>query len=103
MPVLVQNEIEETPPGDGEVRLGMDFGNLAEVLAGDLVDDCDVSVNSGTYTALTMVPGSVEITGGYLASALFTGGGVGTYQITFTPTLVSGQTLPPRTGILKLR
>lgn len=101
--ILVQNQLTEAVPGAGEVRLAMDFGNIQEVLAGDLVDTCDISISPVTVPALTFNPGSVEVQAGYLVSALFTGGTAGTYDVTFTPTLVSGQTLPPRVGALVLQ
>ena len=102
---LVQNTITESIPGSGTVRLAMDFGNLSEILAGDLVESVSISIAARLPGApnLTVVADTTLITGGYLASALFTGGKINTYYVTWTPTLVSGQVLPPRTGTLILQ
>jgi hypothetical protein len=100
---LVLNTLQENAPGAGRVRLGMDFGNVPEVLAGDLVESCAISVLTVTSPALSLVPGSTEVEGGYVASAEFTGGKAAQYSVSFTPTLESGQTLPPRIGILELQ
>lgn len=98
---LTQNELTETVPGSGSVVLSMDFGNIDEVMAGDLVASCTVGISPTTSPALTA--GSVSVSGGYRAYASFTGGAPGTYTVTWTPTLVSGQTLPPRYGTLVLQ
>lgn len=104
MGVLVENQINEAVPGAGTVQWGMDFGNIPEVLAGDLVDSCVIAITPGTAAASpALTAGSVTINDeGFVASAPFTGGAAGTYAIKFTPTLVSGQVLPPRTGVLSL-
>lgn len=100
MGILVLNDLTEAVPGSGTVRLGMNFGNLQEILDGDTVASCAIDV---VPTDLTVVPSSTEITSGYLVSALFTGGSTQSYNVTFTPTLASGQVLPPRVGTLKLQ
>lgn len=99
--ILVLNDIRQSVPGSGTVRLGMDFGNLNEIKGGDLIASCTVSISPTTSPALTRT-GSVTVTDGYLVTAVFTGGTAGSYSITFTPTLVSGQVLPPRVGTLVL-
>lgn len=102
-PVLVQNPINESVPGASTVRLAMDFGNITEILAGGEIDSCTISFVSNTATPVTLVPDSIVIESGYLVSALFTGGSVGTVYVKFTPTLTTGQTLPSRTGALNLQ
>lgn len=103
MSFLVLNDISETVPGAGTVRLGMNFGNVQEIVDGDLISSCSITIAPVTSPALTLVDSSTEVTGGYLVSALFTGGAAGGYTVTFTPTLVSGQVLPPRVGTLTLK
>lgn len=104
--LLVENQISDTVPGAGTVRWGMDFGNMPEILGGDLIDSCAIVITPVSPTpaspALTYDDESVTVTGGYLVSAEFSGGAAGTYTVKFTPTLVSGQVLPPRTGVLRL-
>jgi hypothetical protein len=99
---LVQNTLTETVPGAGTIRLGMDFGNVQEILAGGEIESCTISLLPATSPAFTINQSSKEITGGYLVSALFSGGDPGDYEVTFTPTLVGGQQLPPRTGVITL-
>lgn len=97
---LVKNAITEAVPGSGVVRLGMDFGELPEIVAGGSIVSCTVSVSPTTTPPLTW--SDVRIDGGYLVSAAFSGGIAGNYQVTFVPTLQGGQTLPPRVGSLIL-
>lgn len=97
--ILVLKELRNTVPGTGTVRLGMDFGNLNEIRSGDLIASCEIETDP---VDLVVVPLSTEITDGYLVTAVFTGGAAGPYSVTFTPTLVSGQQLPPRTGTIQL-
>lgn len=101
---LVRNDITEEVPGAGTVRLSMDFGDLSELqVAGVTITSCAVAILTVTSPVLTF--SAVQINAaGYRVSALFSGGLVNSdYSISFTPTLSTGQTLPPRTGILKLR
>src|SRR4051794_8172951 len=48
MGILVQNDITEAVPGAGTVRFGMDFGNIAEILAGDLISSFTVAATGQT-------------------------------------------------------
>lgn len=105
MSALVENVIVEQPPGSGYVRLEMDFGNLPEIFReGGEVTACSVSVDSGALTAVTV--SGVTVLNEYTVSALFSGGAVGEYAVTFTPTITfvdaTTRVLPPRTATLKL-
>lgn len=100
---LVQNSLTETVPGTGTVRLGMDFGNVQEIILGGEITSCEIEVAPVTSPAFVYNPTSKEISDGFLASALFSGGRSGDYEVTFTPTLDSGQQLPPRTGTITLQ
>ena len=103
MGLLVLNTVTETVPNASEVRLGMDFGNVQEILNGGVIDSFTVDISPTTSPPLTYNTGSLTVEDGYLTTAVFTGGTAGTYEVTFTPTLETGQRLPSRTGTLLLR
>lgn len=104
---LVSNVIEEEVPGSGTVRLSMDFGDVKELIDGAVLDSCTVTVTDSGLADVTV--SDVVIDNDYTASALFTGGEAGEYSVKWTPTILTDpedeltrQTLPPRTGTLKL-
>jgi len=100
--ILVQNTLTEAVPNASTVRFAMDFGNIQEILAGQTIVSCLVQILTVTFPPLTFNPGSVSINNGYLVSALFSDGAPGDYEVQFTITMNTGQTLPKRVGVLTL-
>lgn len=104
MGTLVRNELTESVPGGGTVRLAIDFGDLPE-LQDPAVSITSCTVTIGPVTApVATVTSPATIDKRYRVSTVVSGGLAGTaYTLTFTPTLTGGQILPPRKATLNMK
>lgn len=102
MAKLVRNVIKESSPGAGTFRARMDFGDLRELHELDgsnepvVIESCTVSISPAGPTVTS--PATLETD--YAVSTVISGNAISgdTYSVTFTATLSTGQTLPPRVG-----